>query len=385
MGAAVSAIVVAAAASAECWERISTRSCPSPQAASAERRDRVRRLGGRGREHERDQGEQAALGGGLAAAHLRLEREQPPERLDAGQPADQPRGGRLELQPEAQLPIEVVAAGRTSSQAATAPGSSAARKHTIDRPRAACARSEGLLDRRCASSMRPVASGIRAADSAAPSSSRMRPPQRGGRLLLERPAEESHRVVGCAAVAGASRGRRSARRTPTAHPPGRSRRPADERPLARSEPGPAPGARPAATWSCACSAGGIESSSACWMIGWRNRGGRRGRRSSASINASTASAARCGRRLRPLRCPASEASSPRIASARATEPTIGGRRLSRAATKRATDGGPMAAIVPASRLAGSAAFLERGDELTREQRIPAGRARALGADVVALS
>jgi predicted ATPase len=45
---------------------------------------------------------------------------------------------------------------------------SQARKRTMERPSTACARTVGMLDRRCAASMRPAASGMRAADSAAP-------------------------------------------------------------------------------------------------------------------------------------------------------------------------------------------------------------------------
>ena len=118
------------------------------------------------------------------------------------------------------------------------------------------------------------------------------------------------------------------------------------------------------------------------MIGCRNRGGRRGCRSWASINASTASAAALRSTPATSAVSASEASSPRIASARATDPTVGERRLSRAATKRATDGGPIAAIVPASRPRRARSSSGR-DELAGEQRVAAGRSRALGADLVA--
>ena len=68
-------------------------------------------MGGRRRVDERDQGEHAALGRRLAAPDFRLEREQAPERLDVGEPADQPGGGRLELERQPQLAVEL-AVGR---------------------------------------------------------------------------------------------------------------------------------------------------------------------------------------------------------------------------------------------------------------------------------
>ena len=52
--------------------------------------------------------------------------------------------------------------------------------------------------------MRPAASGMRAADSAAPRSSRIDRRTAARRFLLERPAQKSHRLVRRAAVAGLS-------------------------------------------------------------------------------------------------------------------------------------------------------------------------------------
>ena len=75
----------------------------------------------------------------------------------------------------------------------------------MERPSAAFARSVGLLDRSCACSMRAAASGMRAADSAAPRSSRIDRRSEVGRVLLERPAEEAHRLDRRAADAGLSR------------------------------------------------------------------------------------------------------------------------------------------------------------------------------------
>ena len=76
-------------------------------------------------------------------------------------------------------------------------------------------------------------------------------------------------------------------------------------------------------------------------------------RAAASISSSTAPAAVARSTPATAAVSAREASSPTIASARATVPTVAERRPSRAATKRATEGGPMAAIVRASRRVGS--------------------------------
>ena len=53
-----------------------------------------------------------------------------------------------------------------------------------------------------------AASGMRAAASAAPSSARESAPLRGRRVLLQRSAQEAHRMIGGAAVAGAACRRR---------------------------------------------------------------------------------------------------------------------------------------------------------------------------------
>ena len=349
--------LVAGAARAGCSERTSTSSCPSPHAASASAATSTARCGPWW-QRTRPRSWRAGCAPPPSRPRLTsvLERQQPLERLGTWKPADQAGRGGLELEPEEQLPIEVVGRRRaTSSQAAIACGSSAARKRTMERPSAACARSAGLLDRRCACSMRPAASGMRAADSAAPRSSRSRPPQRGRRVLLERPAQESHRLLRRAAVAGPSRrGRQRIERPSLADGAGGAggqqvgghalapSRVAREltgggqmelHPLGRrrSSPG-APAGR-----------SGGRTSAAGPDAGARPRSTRPPRRPPRSRSTPATSAVS-----------ASEASSPRIASARATAATVGERRCSRAATNRATDGGPMAAIAPASRLARSA-------------------------------
>ena len=105
--AAVIAIAVAGASSVGCCERTSTRSWPSPQAASASAATSAPVRAVVAANTSAMQREQAALRRRLAPAHLVLERQHPPERLGAGKPADHAGGGRLELEPEAQLPIEV--------------------------------------------------------------------------------------------------------------------------------------------------------------------------------------------------------------------------------------------------------------------------------------
>ena len=191
---------------------------------------------------------------------------------------------------------------------------------------------------------------MRAAASAPPSSSRSA--RRSGSGASSSSARRRKRTAWSAAP------RSPARRAAAARASNAQRSPAG--PLAsrwtaaRSQrAGSRARARAAARCSCARSPAGVESSSACWMIGWTNRGGSAGCRSSAAISVSTASAVTARSRPATSAVSASDASSPRIASARATAPTAGGRRRSRADTKRATDGGPMAAIAPGSRLAGS--------------------------------
>ena len=223
----------------------------------------------------------------------------------------------------------------------------------MERPSAACARSVGLLDRRCACSMRPAASGMRAADSAAPRSSRI--DRRSEVGASSSSARRRNRTAWSGEPRSPAR-RAEAVSASNAHcsPTGPAGPAASRWAATRSHrAGSRASSRAAARCSCARSAGGIESWSACWMIGWTNLGGRPGCRSSASINASTASAAALRSTPATSAVSAREASSPRIASACATAPTAGERRLSRAATNRATDGGPMAAIAPASRLARS--------------------------------
>ena len=184
-----------------------------------ERRDLVRSAGGGAGEHHGDHREQAALGGRLAAAHLRFEREQPAERLHAGEPADQPGGGGLELERQPQLPIEPVRLARSSSLAAIASGSSAARKCTIERPSAACARSVGESTARA-----PPPCG--------------RPPPAAGRRTRPRPGRAASRAAATPAPPRRARGagtappgpgrrgrrrgapRRSAHRTPSARAAG---------------------------------------------------------------------------------------------------------------------------------------------------------------------
>ena len=208
MGAAVSAIDVAAAASAECWERISTSSCPSPQAASASAATSTAVWAVVAANTSAIRASRLRSAAVSPAADLRLERQQPPERLDAGQPADQARGGGLELEPQAQLPIEL--AGGREHVLAGGDG-----RRQLGGQEAHHRQAEGRV-RALGRAARQALRLLHAAGRLGHAGGRLgraeleqdRPPQRGGRLLLERPAQESHRVVGRAAVAGASRRRR---------------------------------------------------------------------------------------------------------------------------------------------------------------------------------
>ena len=381
--AAVSAIVVAGAASAECSERTSTSSCPSPQAASASAAtssavravvaantiaimaSRLRSAAVSPRLTSRSSASSRANVSALGS---------PPTRRVAAAWNSSPRRSSRSRSP---------AVPRSSSQAAIASGSSAARKRTIERPSAACARSLGPLDRSSACSMRPAASGMRAADSAAPRSSR-----------IERRSE---------AGASSSSARRRNRTAWSGEPRSPARR-ADvrqrvERPSLADRSGGALGQQvgghalaPRRIARELARGGEMQ----LRPLGRRDRvlerllddrvheaRRRPGCKSSASISASTAAAA--ASRSTPATSAVSdrEASSPRIASARATAPTAGGRRLSRAATNRATDGGPDGGDRAGVEVrAVAAALLERGDQLAREQRVPARRPGALDADLV---
>ena len=116
------------------------------------------------------------------------------------------------------------------------------------------------------------------------------------------------------------------------------------------------------------------------MIGWTKLGGSPGCSRSASIRVSTASAAASGSTPEISAVSAREASAPRIASARATAATAGGRPSQPARHEaghgRRSDRGDRARVDAGS------PFLQRTDELPREQRVPGRGARALDADLV---
>ena len=244
----------------------------------------------------------------------------------------------------------------------------------MERPSAAFARSVGLLDRRSACSMRPAASGMRAADSAAPRSSRIdRRTAVGASSSSARRRNRTAwsaepRLLACRAEALSAS---NAHRSPTGPAgPAASRWAATRSHRAGSRAS----SRAAVRCSCTRSAGGIESCSACWTIGWTNLGGRPGCRSSASIKASTASAAALRSTPATTAMSASEASSPRIASVCATARAVGERRPQPSGHepghRRRTHGGDHLGIddhvLPVS-------LLEGRDELMREQRVPASR------------
>ena len=229
--------------------------------------------------------------------------------------------------------------------------------------------------------MWPVASGMRAVASAAPSSNSAARVSSAGASSSS--ARRRKRTAWSAAP------RSPARRAASVSASNAQRSPAGGVPrrwtAARSHrAGSRASSRAAERCSCACSAGGIESASACWMIGCRNRGGSARCSSSASISWSTARAVASRSRPATDAVSASDASSPRIASARATAATAGGRCRSRADTKRATDGGPIAATAPPPRLVRlDTALPQGGDELAGEQRVAGRGLGAGGADLVA--
>ena len=296
-------------------------------------RDLVRGARRGGGEHDRHHREQAALGRRLAAAHLRLEGEQPHERLGAGQPADEARRGGLELEPEEQLPLEPISRARARPRRRRSPPvASAARKRTIDRPSAACARSartarQALRLLHARRRLRHAGRRLGGAEV-----EQRRPPQRGRRVLLQRPAQESHRLLGRAAAVGPSR--RGGQRI--------------ERPALTDGPvdGQQMGGRGLA-------AGGIARERAgggqMQLHAVRPAGSSRGAPAGRSDGRSSAEAPDAGARPRSGRRPrppplrrstpatsavsARDASSPRIASARATAATAGGRALQPAGSR----------------------------------------------------
>ena len=347
--AAVSAIVVAGAASAGCSERTSTRSCPSPHAASASAAtsSAVRAV-------------VAANTTAIMASRLRSAAVSP--RLTScssassrsnvsalGSPPTRRVAAAWNSSPRTKLPIEITGrledflAGGDRSRHARRRGSAPSRgRAPRSRARSGCSTGAapapcGRPPRACARPTRPRRgrAGSTAAREVGASSSSARRRKRTAwsaepRLLACRAEAVSASNAHCSPTgpAGPAASRWAAARSHRA--------------------GSRASSRAAARCSCTRSAGGIESWSACWMIGWTNLGGRPGCRSSASIKASTASAAALRSTPATSAVSAREASSPRIASVCATAPTVGERRLSRAATNRATDGGPMAAIAPAS-------------------------------------
>ena len=162
-------------------------------------------MGGRRRVDERDQGEHAALGRRLAAPDFRLEREQAPERLDVGEPADQPSGGRLELERQPQLAVEL-AVGRehrlTGGHRLRELGGHEARERDADGGLRALRRiarqPQRLLHVACRLGHARRRLGRAELE-------QRRPCQLGRRLLLERPPQEANRVVGGATGTGAAR------------------------------------------------------------------------------------------------------------------------------------------------------------------------------------
>ena len=245
-----------------------------------ERRDLDRGARGGGGEHDRHHGEQAALRGRLAAAHLLLERQQPPERLrrsEARRPAGwRPPGTRARGAAPDRGPPAVSSAPRRrrSPPAAPRPGNAPWKglaPHS--RARSDCSTGVRQLHATGRLGQRACARGrLRRAEV-----EQDRPPQRVGassssaRRRNRTAWSAEPRLVTCSAeVVSAS----SAHCSPT------GRRGA----LGQQVGGHAlvasrmsrEGSRAAVRCSCARSAGGIESCSACWTIGWTNLGGRPG-------------------------------------------------------------------------------------------------------------
>ena len=222
--AAVSAMVVAGRRQGGVLGADLDQQLPAAPCRLRERRDLVPRAGGGAGEDHGDHGEQAALRGRLAAAHLGLEREEPRERLGAGEPADQPRGGRLELEAQDQLAIEAVG-GREEVLAG------GDRLRQLPREEAHHREAEGGV-RTLGGAARQSLRRFHAAGRLGQAGGRLGgaeveqdpAPQRRRRRLVERAAQEPHRLVGRAAVAGQSRrGRQRRERPRLPDGPGRAR------------------------------------------------------------------------------------------------------------------------------------------------------------------
>ena len=384
-GAAVSAIVVAGAASAGCSRADLDQQLPVAPRRLA-RAPRPRRRCGRWwrRRPARSCASRLRSAAVSPRLHLGLEREQPRERLGAGEPADQAGGGRLELErpgaarDRGRRPSRGRPRRRRSPPAARRRGSAPSR----GRGRPARAR-PGCSTGVCASSMRPAASGMRAADSAAPSSSRI-----------------ARRSAAGASSSSARRRKRTAwsgaPRSPARRAAAVSASNAQGSPTGPAGRGQQVGGRALAARRVARQrAGGGEMQ--LRPLGRRDRvlerllddrmdeprrqAGMQELGLDQRVDGARGRLAVDARDLRGVRERGVVAEDRQRLRDRADRR---GRRRSRAATKRATDGGPIAAIAPASRLAGrSAALLEGGDELAREQRVPARRPGAFGADLVA--